>query len=124
MPEGRSYPGHQFVEIEGFGQIVVGAQVEPADPGRHIAAGGEHDDGGLLIRSSQLGEHGEPVDIRQADVEKDEVGSPLPDRVERRPACGGHLGHVAGAFKPLCHERGHALFVLDHEHSHPITCLR
>ena len=56
---------HQFARLEGFGQIVVGAQLQPHHAVHHIAARGEHDNGNVAVfadgaaefKAVHLGQH-------------------------------------------------------------------
>src|SRR5215468_2865591 len=45
-PYQRPDPGHQFAEVEGLGQVVVGAQAEALDAVADGAGPGEHEDPG------------------------------------------------------------------------------
>jgi outer membrane protein TolC len=79
----------EFFEIEGLGQIVVGAGADPIDAIAHLAARGEHDDRNFGEPANHRQER-QSVDFGQHHVEHDAVGLPHP--YEREP-----LDAVAGA---------------------------
>ena len=59
--------------LNGFGQIVVGAQIEPDDAIDVVAARRQHQHGRLRAGLAQLLQHVEARQPRQHDVENDEV---------------------------------------------------
>ena len=65
-------PRRQLAPAERLGDVVVGAELEPEDAVELVATGGEHDDrdGPAL---AQLAADVTAVDVRQAEVEQDEV---------------------------------------------------
>src|SRR3954465_13831463 len=63
----------QFLDAEGFADIVVGADVQAADDVFLLALGGEHDDGhaesGLTDAAADL----ITIELREHDVQNDEI---------------------------------------------------
>ena len=66
-------------EPEGLDDVVVGADLETNHPIDLLALGGHHDDR-YCRAAAQLATEGEPVHVRQAEVEEDEIRL---DRLER-----------------------------------------
>lgn len=64
--------GEEFVEIEGFGEVVVGTLVEAFDAIGHGISGGEHEDGGGDA-GAESGEDLPAVESGEHDVEDDGV---------------------------------------------------
>ena len=72
-------PHHQLLQVEGLGQVVVGAGVEAAHLVFDAAQGGEHQDrdlGGALIAAQALAK-GEPIHPGQHQVQQDQVWAVL-----------------------------------------------
>ena len=109
--------GGELVEVEGLGQVVVGAQAQQVHLGPHRVLGGDDDDrqvpGPLAL--AQAHEQAVAGDPRQHEVEDDDVDAPGPDQFQG----GGRLmgpddvvplgGQVGG------HEPGQVAVVLDDE---------
>ena len=79
--------GDEFGEVEGFGEVVVSAVVEPLDLVADGIERGEHEDGGLLS-SAEFLEDLPPVHDGHEDVENDEVVVPVEGLVETFLAIG------------------------------------
>ncbi|MNR32620.1 hypothetical protein D3C85_1502200 [compost metagenome] len=62
----------QLGQVEGFGQVVVGAVAQAADALLLGAAGGEHDHRGLPLLA-QAPQHGEAAGVRQHHVQQQQV---------------------------------------------------
>ena len=73
---------HELEVVEGFGDVVVCAELEALDLVDGIVTRGEHDDGDVG-EGADLAQHLEAVDVRQADVEQDDVRVLVLDEVER-----------------------------------------
>ena len=109
--------GGELVEVEGLGQVVVGAQAQQVDPGPHRVLGGDDDDRQVPgpLAFAQAHEQAVAGDPRQHEVEDDDVDAPGPDQLQG----GGRLtgpgdvvplgGQVGG------HEPGQVAVVLDDE---------
>jgi hypothetical protein len=83
VAQGDPHPGQELVQAEGLGQVVVRAEVEGGDLVPLLAAGGEDDDGGLVVLADAP-DHGQAVDARQPQVEEDDVRAQAPELVEGR----------------------------------------
>ena len=76
--------GQQFARIEGFGQVVVGADFEADDAVNVFALGGQHDDGCTVIGSAQSPADGQAVFARHHQIQHDQVhGVAQHDAVQR-----------------------------------------
>src|SRR5207344_2397794 len=73
-PAGQGpHPGDQLGEVERFGQIVIGAQVQPFDPVLDQTGGGEHEDTAGAWRVHDLLAEGVTVQPGQVAVENYDV---------------------------------------------------
>ena len=70
---GGADAGEQFVDVERFGDVVVGAGVEGVDLVVAVGPAGEHDDG-YRGPGAQGPDDVDAVDVGQSEVEDDEVG--------------------------------------------------
>ena len=109
-------PRDELAQAEGLDDVVVGAQLEPDDAVDLLALRGDHDDRHVGA-GAQLPADRETVDVRQPNVEQDEVGR---RRVERRLP-GGDTGHLeAFRHEPLDERLRDRVFVLDDEQVHAL----
>jgi hypothetical protein len=65
--------GHEFLEVEGFDHVVVGAGVEAIDFVGDGVAGGEHQDWCGELAAAQAATEVDAVDLGEGDVEDEEV---------------------------------------------------
>jgi len=63
----------QLVERERLRNIVVRPELEPAKLRREVGASGQNHDRQIGLLSLQLAEHGQPVALRQQEIEHREV---------------------------------------------------
>ena len=83
-PSHRPDPGHELAHAERLHDVVVRAELEPDDAVDLLSLGGDHDDRDVRARA-QLAAHRVAVDVRQAEVEEDDVGrGSLHDRLGAR----------------------------------------
>ena len=68
-PQQRAQPGIQLFKLKRFRQIVIGADVQPFNPIRHRAAGGEKQDGKCLPALSQALHHLQTIESRHANIQ-------------------------------------------------------
>src|SRR6266481_6295910 len=69
----RAHARFQLGEREGFGDVVIGAQVEAAHAIHLGVVRGKDQDAAGVVVAAQLAQHLEPVYARKADVEHDQV---------------------------------------------------
>ncbi len=118
-PEHRAHARGEFAEAERLGDVVIGAKLEP---GHAIVFGGprrQHDDGHVTrIRSrSQNAAHFHAADDGQIEIENDEVGRFLGDRLQRGVAAVDDVGFgVAGPFERMFDESRDVLLVFDDQY--------
>ena len=80
----RLHPRDELGGRERLGEVVVGAELEAEHAVDLAVAGGEEDHRDRR-RLAEPAAHLEPVDVGQADVEHDQSGPVVGDRLERRP---------------------------------------
>jgi hypothetical protein len=78
----RPHPAAELPDREGLGDVVVGAELEPEHLVEFVVPGGEHDDGDGALGPEPLA-HLEPVELRQHQVEDDEIHVLLGEARER-----------------------------------------
>ena len=64
----------QLAPAERLGDVVVGAELEPEDAIELVAASSQHDDRDVAALA-QLAAHVAAVDVRESEIEEDEVVS-------------------------------------------------
>ena len=97
----RPYPGQELRGAERLRQVVVGAEVERGDLVLLGVAHRQHEDR-HRAEPPDLPAGGEPVDVRQVEVEHDEVGLAVADRADRGAPVGRRRdAEVAGEQRPL-----------------------
>ena len=92
-PQDGADAGHDLLEAEGLGDVVVAAHREPLDLVLDRVTRGDKDDRQQPAGLPQPAGHLEPVHVGEHDVEDDEVGVVLRGAGDRRPPVAGH-GHV------------------------------
>ena len=63
----------EFGNVEGLDQVVVGAEIEPADAFFRGAAGSQDQNGGLALAGAHVAQHFQAVHFRQVEIEDDEI---------------------------------------------------
>ncbi len=81
--------GDEFVEGEGFDEVVVGAGFQAVDAFADGVEGGQDEDGGAVAHGAQLAADAEAVEDGHHDVEDDGVGLPGGDLGEGGEAVRG-----------------------------------
>ena len=117
-PAQRLHPGHQLLEGERLGQVVVGAELQPLDPVGDRAARGEHQHPGQRAGRDQRRADLVAVHAGQVPVEHDDVVA-------------GHVGHLVALQTVVGDVHRHALapqpardrvaevpLVFHHQHAH------
>lgn len=80
----RADPGDQFVQGEGFDEVVVRARLQSVDALADGVERGQDEDGGTVAQRPQLPADGEAVEYGHHHVEDDRVGLPGRDLGEGR----------------------------------------
>ncbi len=115
----RPDPREEFLDVEWFCQIIVGAVVEAVDFVERVVAGGEHDDGGFLAPASERSEYAHAVHLREHDVEDDHIRLESRGlRQPRHPVEGG-THRQAAMFEFEFEEPDYRGVVLDYEDLRP-----
>ncbi len=70
--QNRLDPGKQLARLEGLGQIIVGAELQPDDAVHGVAARGEHEDRGVAP-GADAPAHFEAVEVGQHQIEDEQV---------------------------------------------------
>ncbi|MFK4579088.1 hypothetical protein ABIF83_002535 [Bradyrhizobium ottawaense] len=117
-PQHRAQPRQQLLDGKRFGQIVVGAAIEPGDAVGDLAARRQHDDRHPVGAGPQLRDQGETVAIGKLAIEQDggvDVGrNGLLRLGERR----GMVHHHVVALQRRRQRVGHFGLVLDEQNPH------
>ena len=66
-------PEHEFVKVEGFGEVVVGAEPESADSVERSVRGGEHEHHDAIVMFDDRCADGVTVEAGKVAVEDDDV---------------------------------------------------
>ena len=72
--------GQQHVILEGLGEVVLGIVSDVLHDGRGLLVGREDDDVPLVSAETDLADHLVTRDVRQPEVDDDEVGSLVEDQ--------------------------------------------
>src|SRR5690606_5628762 len=113
LPQPQPHPGQQLLEAERLGDVVVGAALEPGDGVGDRVAGREDDDRGRDAQAADGAQHLEAVDVRQPEVEDQQVELAAGGEVDTLPAGADVVRGVAGRPQPLRDEGRDPLLVLD-----------
>src|SRR5215470_16455279 len=88
-PQHRAYAGQQLTQRERLGQVIVGAQLQPAHTIDFLPARREHDDGHVDRPSPELPTHVPAAQLGHHDVEDDQIRRRLHDLLQRLLAVEG-----------------------------------
>src|SRR5260221_5573394 len=114
----RAYPGQQFLQAEGLGQVVIGTEVEPLDPVLHAVPGAQYQHRLLESGPAPFTQQIEPVAIRKSKIEDDQIEIVFTERIARLCA-GAHGGDGVGPLgQALLDQMSQARLVLDNENLH------
>jgi hypothetical protein len=100
--------------IEGLGQIIVGADLQPDDPVGFLAARRQHEDRNLRARADLAADF-EPVAIGQHHVEDDRVERFALDRRQALAAGEAAIDDETGRGQIVRHHGGQPCIVVDDE---------
>ena len=113
-----SHAGQQLAESERFGQVVVGAGVEPGHPFIDGVERGQQEDGRVDTARSQQPQDLHALDIRKESVEHDDVVVLSLHERQRGHSVVGDIGAVALSFEHPPDGGGDLGFVFDDEYTH------
>jgi len=91
--------GLQLIQVEGFGQVVVGTGLQTHDPVAHRTASREDDDGRGKARLSGLVQHLQAVQARKRQVQHHHVWLAAGPCVQGLPPVAAYLHLHATAFQ-------------------------
>jgi len=111
--------GEDFLEMEGLGDIIVGAGVEPLDLVAPAIARRQDQDGHGAAGAPPRLQHGDAVQFRQADVEDDRVVGLVLAEIMAFLAVKGAVDDVAGIGESRRQLTIKIRIVLDNEQPHP-----
>jgi exopolysaccharide production protein ExoY len=114
----RAQAGEELFEIEGLGEVIVGARIEAGDAVVDGAASGEHQDGGAKSGGTQFGANGVAVFHGDHHVEHDQIVVGYGCEVERLLAIGRDVDGVGLFAQAFGDEAGYPRFVFHQENSH------
>ena len=109
----RPHPRQQFIGAERFHEVIVRAGVEAGDAVLDLPLGREHEDRFGVAEPAQFGAQREAVELREHDVEEQEVGLFLERAVQALDAVGGGEDTVALGLEHVGQRRAHGGFVFD-----------
>ena len=112
----RAQAGEQLLALERLDEVVVGAGVEALDARLDGVARGQHEDRHVAVVAQQARDV-DAVELRQAEVEDDEVGRELARVAERRLAVVARARLVALHAQRAQQDLGDLVVVLDDEHA-------
>ena len=108
----------QLLGLERLGEVIVGAGVEPCDLVRPAVACGQHQHRHLAAFLAPAVEHGEPVDLGQAEIEDHRVVILGRAEVMAVLAVGGEVDRIAGALERRAQLPPEVGFVFDDQNAH------
>ncbi len=113
----RAHPRHELVRAERLRDVIVRADLEPDDPLRLVGAGRQHDDrngGGPRLAAHDPADL-KTVHLRQHQVEHQQVGRTIRERLERLPPGGQEFGGKPRLLQITLDELRDVPIVLDDE---------
>ena len=118
----RAQPRKQLAEVEGLGQVVVGADVEAADAVADLSARGEHEDRRPALALAQRAADLEAVAAGEHHVEDDGVVVPHRRLHQRGVAVADDVDGVALVAQPAPDGTRQLRVVLDEQQPHVAPC--
>ena len=114
-PQNRADAGQQGPGAEGLGDVVVGAQLQSHQLVDLLGTSGQHDDRDVRV-PPQAPADLQTVQLRQHEVEHDQVRPRFQEARERLPPVVGAHDPVAVVFEVVAHDLHQLRLVVDHEY--------
>ena len=111
-------PCQQLAEVEGLGEVVVGAGVEPGDALLDCVERGEHQNGNRVLGGAYRSADVEARHPRHEDVEDDDVVAVLAGERQRVRAVGGEVDDERRLAKPAGDGRTELTIILGEQDAH------
>jgi hypothetical protein len=119
-PQQRAQVREQHRELEGLGEIVVGADIEARHVVGRLAERAEHQHRQIPPGRPELRTHAKPAEPRQHDVEDHRVIVKFPGTVQTVDTVRRHLYRVPFGDEPAVECARRQCVVLNHENPHMI----
>ena len=117
-PAKRLDPRFQFVEVKGFGQIVIAAGIQPGNPVAHRRARGKHQDRRFDIAAAHALQQVQTILARDVQIKKDQIVLLLFDQLK----CGQTIKtgrHSIATLLQRPHQRlGHIPIIFNNKNFH------
>ena len=125
-PQHDPHAGHQLLDAERFGHIVIAPDRQPVDFVLGGVFGGQENDRHLVARAVHALEDLDAVDVREHHVEDHERRGELGDRTQGAPAGRGGLDVESLVAEGHGYELGDVRLVVDHQDplAGPLALLR
>ena len=107
----RADAGQKFFGVKGLGEIIICSAVQPLYPVFHVAAGGEHQNGGGVFLLSQAAQNGETVHFGQHHIQNHHVVNIAENIIKTGFTVETHVGSVIVQNQKILKSRGKAPFV-------------
>ena len=114
-PENGPHAQQQLLEMEGLGQVVVAAGLQTPYPVGGIAARGQKQHRRVVAALAQCAADGEPVDLRQHDIEQYQAVGLRGEPLQSGAPVAGLIDRVAFGAQVLDQSGGEVRIILDHE---------
>ena len=120
----RAHAREQLFERERLDEVVVRARVETRDAVPDAVAGGQHEHGRRVSRSTEVAADLDTVDPRHEDVEHDGVRVAVvgAEALDRLGPVGSQLHLVALELERAPQRLAHCAFVVHHQDLHGRNC--
>ena len=114
-PQDRLHARDELLWPERLGDVVVGAELQPAEDVALVLARREQEDGDVLVGMTDALEHDEARELGQVDIEDHEVGLFTSYRVDRGLAVVGPSDVVSLTAERVFEELDEVAIVIDDE---------
>ena len=104
----------QFLRLEGFGQIIIGAEAQALDAILGIAAGGQQDDRRFGMFADRAGQF-KPVHTRHHHIEDQKVETQRIERRKRLGRIGRRRNAKAAPLQEALQQGADPVVIIDHQ---------